>query len=76
MNHVAGYILVGIVVMLVDILVDWKLWRRLVHADGVIATAIVSIILYGTLWPFCVLNAIMCAVSHTWKIIFKGKASK
>lgn len=76
MNYVAGYLLIGIIVMVVDIVADWEWWKRFVHADGVIATAIVGIIIYGSLWPFYVLTTIMCAVAHTWKIIFKGRASK
>ena len=74
MNHVAGYLLIGIVVMLIDILVDWKTWERLFRMDGVVASIIVGIITYGSLWPFYIINAIMCAVEHTWETIFKGES--
>lgn len=76
MNFLLSYIAIGIVVMLIDILVDWKTWERLFRMDGAAASIIVGIITYGPLWPFYIINAIMCAVEHTWETIFKGKASK
>ena len=76
MNYVAGYLLIGIVVMLIDILADWETWKRLFRMDGVVASIIVGIIIYGPLWPFYIVNAIMFAASHTWKTIFKARGNK
>ena len=76
MNYVAGYLLIGIVVMLIDILVDWKTWERLFRMDGVVASIIVGIFIYSIFWPLYILTMIMFVATNTWKTIFKGKSSK